>query len=117
MMTCLAGLRAWRVRWADRVELLGRSASPAVHRAERIALTQGFVLTVGQARAAGITSAQARSLVRLRQWFSPRRATLGIVNVGTDALGRAALAASAAALVRGGSVVSHESAAVLLGLP
>jgi very-short-patch-repair endonuclease len=116
----LSRAQAWRAQWADRRDALGRStvsSGPEVRRAERIALQQGFVLTTAQARDAGVDRALVRRLLRRREWSVPRHGTLAVVNVGADRRARITLAATAAALVRPGSVISHESAATLFGLP
>jgi very-short-patch-repair endonuclease len=113
--------QAWRARWSDQAEHIGRGAgdvlSAAAQRGQRVALRQGFVVTVAQLRAAGVSRAQSRSLVRSQIWSAPRRGTLAIVPVGGDARVAAALRASAAALTRRDTVISLESAAVLHGLP
>ncbi len=75
------------------------------------------MLTTTQARDAGVDRALVRRLLRRREWSVPRHGTLAVVNVGADRRARVALAAAAAALVRPGSVISHESAAILFGLP
>jgi hypothetical protein len=109
-------VQRWRARWADRrADLTAGSAT--VDRACAFALRQGFVLTNAQARAAGLIDAELRSLVRRREWSSPRRGVLAVIHPDTDAHAHAALAATAAALVRANTVVSHESAAILHGLP
>ena len=113
----LGRAQQWHDRWAERADQLSHSPIPALRRSQRLALTQGFVLSVAQARAAGLTSAQLRSLVRRRIWSAPRRAVLAVLDPGTDAYDRAALAAAAANLTLPESVASHESAAIVWGLP
>jgi very-short-patch-repair endonuclease/predicted transcriptional regulator of viral defense system len=109
--------QAWRAQWVDRRDALGQSQWPQVRRAEQVALGQGFVLTTAQARAAGVDRAMARSLIRRRLWSVPRYGTLAVVSVGPNRRARLALAATATALTRPGSVISLESAAILHGLP
>jgi very-short-patch-repair endonuclease len=140
----LSPAAAWRAQWNERVDhLLASSAvTPlAIRRIQRIALSQGFVVTSAQLLAAGISRAESRSLVRRRLWSAPHRGTLAVTSVsasvsasvsvsisaslstsvsvpaGGDGKVAAALRASAISLTRSGAIVSHESAAVLHGLP
>jgi very-short-patch-repair endonuclease len=80
-----------------------------------LALRQGFVGTRAQARDLGVPDADVRRLVRRGDWSAPRRGVLAVVPSSDDS--HAALAAAAATLVRPGHVISHRSAAALLGLP
>lgn len=82
--------------------------------ASRLAARQGFVITRRQARLCGMVDAEVRRAVRRGAWSVPRRGVLSPVPRGTA---DTALAATATALVHPASVVSHRSAAVLLGLP
>ncbi len=75
------------------------------------------MLTTAQAYALGYSREQLRTLVRRRCWSVPRRGVLAVIHPAGDTKVQAALAATAAALVRAGSIVSHESAAILHGLP
>lgn len=109
--TASSPVQAWALRWADTAHILMRS-SPA----DRLAARQGFVITRRQARMCGVTEPEVRSAVRRRLWSVPRRGVLSPIPEGNAATA-AALAAAAAALAHPASVVSHRSAAVLLGLP
>src|SRR5450755_3991769 len=86
----LSRAQAWRAEWAFRREALDDSLSPELRRAARVAVEQGFVITVAQARAAGVERAQVRRLVRLRDWSVQRRGTLAVVGVGTHRRSQAA---------------------------
>jgi very-short-patch-repair endonuclease len=97
----------WRASWARRAATV--AVTPA--------LEQGFVLTHAQCYALGFSSAQLRRLIRREIWWAPRRAVIAVVHPEGDDDVRATLAASAAALLRPGSGVSHESAATMHGLP
>jgi very-short-patch-repair endonuclease len=91
----------WRLEWAARAQI-----ATVAHR--------GFVLRSAEA---GRTQAEVRTLLRRRVWSAPRRGVLAQLHPNGDARVEAALAATAAALVRQGAVISHESAAILHGLP
>ncbi len=128
-------IRAWQAAWTARAWELAARSAPALSQA----VGQGFVLTRRQARAAGVSDAEQRRLVRNGTWSTPRYGVLAVVAVADDtqpaggvtapaggavpdhtAAGddtRLALAATAAALVRPGQVISHRSAAVVHGLP
>lgn len=99
--------RRWRRDWAERA---GDCPIP-------LAVTQGFVLTTAQSYELGYSREQVRTLARRALWSIPRRGVLALVHPGGDAKVAATLAATAAALVRSGATVSHESAAILHGLP
>jgi hypothetical protein len=108
---------AWQQLWADRAETLVRTGSNEQRCAARLAMQQGFVLRPAQWQAAGITPARRRSLVRRKVWSAAARSISAVVHPGADDLSRAALAAAAAVVLRPSTVVSHESAAILHGLP
>jgi hypothetical protein len=112
----LSRAQAWRVRWADRRDLLGEDQPANLRRATRLAAGQGFVLTTRQAAAAEVDHAQVRRLLRSGRWSAPRRGVLAVISP-LDERDRAALAAAAVALVRATTVISHRSAAILHGLP
>ena len=82
--------------------------------AHALACRQGFVLTRDQARGCGMADADLRSLVRRELWTAPRR---GVVSPLTPTVATTEIAATALALVRPDTVVSHTSAAALWGLP
>lgn len=92
----------WRDKWTATADAHLRAAQ------------QGFVFTHKQCE---VSRAEMRSRVRRRVWSAPRFGVLAVLHPGTDGGVTAALAASAAALVRRDAVISHESAAVLHGLP
>jgi very-short-patch-repair endonuclease len=108
-------IRAWQASWVARAERLRADAvDTARGRAIRRALGQGFVLTRAQARAAGLADAEVRRLIRAGTWSAPHRGVVAVMGlVDKD---RHTLAATAAALLRGGCV-SGWSAAMLHGLP
>jgi very-short-patch-repair endonuclease len=103
----------WEHRWVDAAD------DPCA----RLARTQGFVLTTAQVRRLGLLPHDARREVRRQRWTSPAHgvvAPLAIPAAGSAARRgrrRHVLAATAAALVRPGHVISGRSAAVLHGLP
>lgn len=117
-------IRAWQGSWAALAHRLGEQAgeSPMAD-AERLALTQGFVLTRAHALGLGLTDADLRRLVRRAEWIRCGRGCLATVpSLATGesrdaARRRNALAAAAAALRRRGHTVGGASAAVLHGLP
>ncbi len=82
-------------------------------RVGELALGQGFVVTRAQIRACGVPDPVLRRRVRRGEWWVPRRGVVALVARG---VGDAAVRASAAALVRGGHVISHRSAAAVHGL-
>jgi hypothetical protein len=102
--------------WKEQRALLGPTCPPALL---EIAERQGLVTTRAQARAAGISDARVRSLVRRRQWSVPHRGVLSPLPDGAaDVGGRCAtIRATAAALLHPGCVISHRSAAAVHGLP
>jgi very-short-patch-repair endonuclease len=104
-------IRAAEAAWAARA----RELSPNGDAAARAAVAQGFVPTPAQARAAGLADTVVRGRVRRGEWDRPRHGVLSVVPTRDDT--RLAVAATAAALVRPGHVISHRSAAVLHGLP
>lgn len=87
----------------------------------RVALTQGLVVARGQVRELGISDAEFRSLVRRRTWTVPRRGVVCPLPPSSDpqaVSGSASeIRATATALLRTGSVISHRSAASIYGLP
>jgi hypothetical protein len=96
-------IRAWQASWVARAERLRADAvDTARGRAIRRALGQGFVLTRAQARAAGLADAEVRRLIRAGTWSAPHRGVVAVMGlVDKD---RHTLAATAAALLRGGCV-------------
>lgn len=65
----------------------------------------------------GLPRAEIRSRLRRGIWSAPRYGVLAVLHPGDDRQVAAALAATAAALVRRDAAISHESAALLCGLP
>jgi very-short-patch-repair endonuclease len=113
-------LRKHCLAWERVAAGLAADAYGARAVAERLALTQGFVVTRAQARAAGLSDAQVRSLLRRRSWNSPRRSVLsplGPRGGEGPAASSDEVEATAAAVVRPRTVISHDSAAVLHGIP
>jgi hypothetical protein len=111
---------AWRAAWVGRSELLReapRNGTKEDGGLRQLALSQGFVVRRQQLTDAGMTTADIRSQLRRQVWWRPRRGTIAVVHPGLEPKCQAALAASAAALTRKAAVVSHQSAAVLYGLP
>lgn len=113
----------WRAWWTARL-----AECECGGRAERLAASQGFVLTRAQARDCGITDAAVRRHLRHGTWWVPRRGVLAVVsvpklNAGEFASIRLAerrklvLACAAAALVNPGQAVSGNCAAVAHGVP
>lgn len=107
----------WHLQWASAAQRLTHG-SPA----EQLAARQGFVLTHDQARQAGMSDPDARRLVRNGRWTAPRRGVLCVLPAeeasddhptGSGPV----IEAAALALVRPDTVISHESAAAVLGLP
>ena len=101
-----------------------QAAARAAYRrtpAGAIACRQGFVLTHVQARAVGLDNADLRRLVRRGEWTAPRRGVLCVLPRATGSSlvvhgFRPEILASAALLVRPGTVISHECAALAHGL-
>jgi predicted transcriptional regulator of viral defense system len=117
-------IRAWQACWQARAQALlgefGASRAAAV----RMALRQGFVVTRAAARAAGMTSAELRRIVRAGTWCAPHRGVVAVLSpAAAQPLGHATqyashtLAAAASALTHPGHVISGPSAAVLHGFP
>ena len=79
-----------------------------VEQAARHAAGHGFVLTGEQAAALGVDAAARRRLLRRSVWTVPRRGVLAVLAPDEDL--RPILAATAAALAKPGSVISHERA-------
>lgn len=103
----LTPAQRWRTAWADR----------AAGVTEPAALETGFGLTHAQCVALGYSPAQRCTLVRRGVWSAPRRGVVAVVHPNGDIKVAAALASTAAALIRPGSVISIESAAIVYGLP
>lgn len=107
----------WQAWWRERWHTADRD------RAGLIARGQGFVITTAQLRALGWAEHDLRREVRRGRWCVPARgiASPVVVPDGEDVFltlrRRHALAASAAALLRRGQIVSGRSAAILHGLP
>jgi very-short-patch-repair endonuclease len=105
-------------RWWRRQYLDAGDSLPA-----RSAREQGFVLTTAQARDVGWTENDLRREIRRRRWSAPARGIASPVVVPREDTSRvaqrrrAALAATAAALLRPDQVIGGRSAAVLHGLP
>lgn len=106
-------LQAWRIA----AESLSEQT-----RAGALASSQGFVLTHAQARDAGLINADVRRLVNRKQWSAPRRGVLSVLPAprtpsqeGPHGL-RPEIRATAVALSRPDTVVSHECAALADGL-
>jgi very-short-patch-repair endonuclease len=91
----------WRDDWAERARRHPRAAR------------QGFVLTRAQC---ALSTAEIRSRLRRRILWAARPGVYSVVHPGVDAKVVAALRATGAAAINPGSVISHESAAVLLGV-
>lgn len=106
----LTRVQRWRRVWSD------LAATVADPRIQALVVSQGFVLSYEQAIASGMTPAQLRRHIRAGRWTRLRRAVFTPVRI-PDGDAREALEAAAAALAWPGSVVSHESAALLHGLP
>jgi hypothetical protein len=102
------------VEWGEIARDLVAEPDLARRAANRIAVGQGFTLTVQQAVSAGLSRSAARWLVRQGAWTAPRRGVLGVLPAGSD--GERVVAATSAALIRPGFMVSHESAAHLHGI-
>lgn len=90
--------------------------------AGRLACGQGFVLTHPQARAVGLTTADVRRLVARKEWTAPRRGVLCVLPPAHEPYQdsphglRPEIMASAVALPRPDTVISHECAALARGL-
>jgi hypothetical protein len=97
-------------------ELVEGDPSPVVALAAR----QGFVVTRGQALRLGMASADLRRRVATGSWTKPRYGVMCPLAVRTDARPHGAspeIAIAAAVLSRPGAIASHESVAILNGLP
>ena len=103
-------IRAGEAEWAAAVRESSTTTDPEVF---ALATEQGLVLSCAQARTAGLPDAQVRRLLRRGTWTSPRYGVLSIVPRVADP----ALAGSAAALCRPGTVISHATAGALHCLP
>jgi very-short-patch-repair endonuclease len=80
----------------------------------------GFVLTRGQARRLGLADSEVRRRLRRGTWTNPRRGVLCPLPARADDrphAGSPEIEVAAAALGRPGAIASHESAAILHGLP
>lgn len=108
--------RSRQATWDARARELSAAADASTGAALEVALAQGFVLTLGQARAAGLSNPDVRRLVRRGAWGAPHRGVLSVLrpHTGSD---RHVLTATAAALARPGHAISGPSAAVVHGLP
>jgi hypothetical protein len=100
----------WETRWR-----LAREEMRGLGPLGELAVKQGFVVTPAQARMAGVDRAELRRQLRSGQWHSPHRGTICPRPLSADEA--PAMAATGAALMRPGAVISHRSAAVLYGLP
>jgi very-short-patch-repair endonuclease len=92
----------WRAEWAARAQRHRRAAR------------HGFVLLRSNST---LTDAQIDARIRREELSAPRHGVIAVIHPRGDDRVSKVLAATAAALVRRGSVVSHESAAILYGLP
>ena len=122
MHSAITPLAARRARLAELVLDTVTGCDGDLRPAARVAARQGLVLSRGQLRDLGLPDARVRSLVRRRVWCRPRRGVVGIVGVvptvgDADRWLPAALAGTATAIARPGVVVSHDTAAALLGVP
>ena len=117
-------VKEWARAWDAEAARLRRDRSEL----NVVAGTQGFVVTRGQVRQAGITDTELRRHLRHGTWTRPRSNAISLLprswshDSGVDSaysreLRPSALRAAATALVRPESVVSHESAAILHALP
>ena len=109
-------LERWQAQWSRRAEELAAADSEAHRRVAELACAQGFVLTTAQALGAGVDRPELRRLVRSGRWSFVRRSVVTPLVVG-DRESRAVLQAAAAVLARPATAASHESAAVVHGLP
>jgi very-short-patch-repair endonuclease len=105
----------WSTRWNVRAREL-ESVDATTRAAGRVATTQGFVLTRAQALAAGVSAGTLRGLIRRGKWAAVRRNVVSVVTA-KDVEDRIVIAAAAAALSWPGAVISHQSAAIVHGLP
>jgi very-short-patch-repair endonuclease len=113
---------SWQAAWARCAEEVAAGSA-----AGALACRQGFVLTHPQSRAAGVSTAESRRLVRRGLWTAPRRNVLCVLPQPAPPPDeddepqphglRSEIQAAAAALVHPGHVVSHESGALMYGLP
>jgi very-short-patch-repair endonuclease len=89
--------------------------------AQRLAVTQGFVITRAQALTCGLTARQLRTLVENCTWSSPRRGVLCPIPPAGCATtphgGSPEIAAAALVLVCPNSLIAHASAAAVHALP
>ena len=110
----------WRTAWAEAADTAAQI--PGTRAAVNLARGQGMVLSVGQARSVGVTVAGARRLLREGLWTAPRRGVLSVLPAADERDDfphgrRPEVGAAAAALAQPDTVVSHESAALMCGLP
>ncbi|HSY14596.1 MAG TPA: hypothetical protein VK816_01310 [Jatrophihabitantaceae bacterium] len=124
----LGAAAQWQARWHTRAARLLHARdseawdseardSNALDSVGRLACQQGFAVTLRQARDAGVDQSTGRTLLRRGDWSRHRYGTLTPLPPTTDPAEAASLAATASALARRDTVVSHRSAAVLHGLP
>lgn len=117
-------------RWRTAADLA--ASDPVAHDAVEFARQHGLVLTREQALSVGLRAADVRRLVRRGTWTAPRRNVLCVLEkpkpspqpgpVADDPDEqphglRPEVLATAAAIVRPASVVSHESAAAIHAIP
>src|SRR5437899_8969966 len=113
----------FRRLWTSRAALAGDAGTIAMvfPHLMSVALRQGGVFTVEQARSAGCSDAEIRQCLRSGAWTSVRRGVYaeGRTASRLDEAGGHRLACAAAVLAyrRSDPVVSHESAAVMHDLP
>ena len=89
-------------------------------RVAALAARQGFVLSRGQARLCGLPDRDLRRLLRNRTWTAPRRGILCPLPLRVDERphgGSPEIAVAAVVCARAALTASHESAAILYGLP
>lgn len=109
--------RAWQQAWTATAEGMVAEHPTAL---TYLACNQGFVFTHRQARGAGCSEAELRRNVYNDRWSVPRRGVPCLLPPGDGATpdgSRIEIRAAAAALVRPGAAISHDSAAAASGLP
>jgi very-short-patch-repair endonuclease len=104
--------------WEDHRTLAERWRDDWAARARGLSLPhRGFVLRQADLVVVDCPPSERRRLVRAGIWWAPRRGVVALFNPGEDARVALALAATAAAAARPSAVISHESAAIIHGLP
>jgi very-short-patch-repair endonuclease len=107
--------KLWRRWWREQARL--HRTTPL----ERLALSQGFVVTTNQAHAHGFERHDRRRELRRGHWWSPARGALSPIVIDGDdhdaARRRHALQTAAKLLLRPDHLAGARSAAILHGLP